>query len=279
MDYGKGNRKEEEMKRWEDSDSSCSSDSSEGHIILGKNIPRPTTTCMSAAQGGKKKKKKEPAAATICSAPCLSSSSQINQLIGMPGYDPNRIPASVFSGRPSNPMDWSLASNDSLFSIHMGNFSFSGDQALAALARSGEKQKSSSNPVPPSVRDPDTFEEMKPELTDKNMKQGEVSDDEGGGDEEIREEEGDEVIEPGSDDGSEISAETNRQEDEEGDDDEQQMQEQGGENEIVEEEDDDEVNEKKPTNPSDVTHSTSISCRSDTSNNSNCSFAFPVYVV
>ncbi|KAK6129142.1 hypothetical protein DH2020_037120 [Rehmannia glutinosa] len=37
-----------------------------------------------------------------------------------PGYDPNRIPASVFSTKASNPADWSVASNESLFSIHMG---------------------------------------------------------------------------------------------------------------------------------------------------------------
>lgn len=44
------------------------------------------------------------------------------------GFDPNRIPASVFSGKPANGSEWSVASNDSLFSIHMGNSSFPKDQ-------------------------------------------------------------------------------------------------------------------------------------------------------
>ncbi|XP_047336030.1 uncharacterized protein LOC124939614 [Impatiens glandulifera] len=35
-------------------------------------------------------------------------------------YNPERIPASVFSNKPSNQTDWSIASNESLFSIGMG---------------------------------------------------------------------------------------------------------------------------------------------------------------
>ncbi|CAN4082692.1 unnamed protein product [Withania somnifera] len=54
-----------------------------------------------------------------------------------PGYDPNRIPASIFSSKPNNGMEWSTASNESLFSIHMGNNSFSRDQ-LNMMYRSGE---------------------------------------------------------------------------------------------------------------------------------------------
>ncbi|XWS44401.1 hypothetical protein CRYUN_Cryun15aG0042000 [Craigia yunnanensis] len=53
------------------------------------------------------------------------------------GYLPNRIPSSVFSGKPATPMDWSTASNESLFSIHVGNGSFSKDQ-LFMLYKSGE---------------------------------------------------------------------------------------------------------------------------------------------
>lgn len=51
------------------------------------------------------------------------------------GYDPNRIPASVFS--TSSPGDWSGASNESLFSIQMGNNSFSKDYAIL-FGKSGE---------------------------------------------------------------------------------------------------------------------------------------------
>ncbi|KAH6791222.1 hypothetical protein C2S51_006228 [Perilla frutescens var. frutescens] len=48
------------------------------------------------------------------------------------GYDPDRIPASVFSSKTTN--EWSMASNDSLFSIHMGNNSI----ACRDEVRSGE---------------------------------------------------------------------------------------------------------------------------------------------
>ncbi|XP_049381884.1 uncharacterized protein LOC125846493 [Solanum stenotomum] len=55
-----------------------------------------------------------------------------------PGYDPNRIPSSIFSSKPnSSGMEWSTASNESLFSIHMGNNSFSRDQ-FNMMYRSGE---------------------------------------------------------------------------------------------------------------------------------------------
>ncbi|KAE9449338.1 hypothetical protein C3L33_18748, partial [Rhododendron williamsianum] len=56
------------------------------------------------------------------------------QTMGRPGtgsgYDPNRIPTSIFASKPANPMEWSVASNESLFSIHMGNNSFSKDNAI-----------------------------------------------------------------------------------------------------------------------------------------------------
>lgn len=45
-------------------------------------------------------------------------------------YDPDRIPASVFGSRPSSAMEWSAASNDSLFSLNIGNSSFSREQFL-----------------------------------------------------------------------------------------------------------------------------------------------------
>ncbi|CAI9752744.1 unnamed protein product [Fraxinus pennsylvanica] len=60
------------------------------------------------------------------------------QTMGRPaGYDPNRIPSSVFSPKPTSAMAWSVTSNESLFSIHMGNNSFSRDQAIL-LGKSGE---------------------------------------------------------------------------------------------------------------------------------------------
>ncbi|KAL5987863.1 hypothetical protein ACLOJK_035619 [Asimina triloba] len=49
-----------------------------------------------------------------------------------------RIPSSVFERTKSNaPMEWSVASNESLFSIHVGNSSFSRDHVFL-MGRSGE---------------------------------------------------------------------------------------------------------------------------------------------
>lgn len=51
----------------------------------------------------------------------------------MDGYDPNRIPASVFSTKTtgtSSQAEWSASSNESLFSIPMGNNSFSNDYVI-----------------------------------------------------------------------------------------------------------------------------------------------------
>ncbi|KAL3624054.1 hypothetical protein CASFOL_032870 [Castilleja foliolosa] len=66
------------------------------------------------------------------------------------GYDPNRIPASIFSTKPSNPDGWSVASNESLFSIQMGNNSFSLDNPIL-YAKSGELKRldeSNGSPLP-----------------------------------------------------------------------------------------------------------------------------------
>ncbi|KAL6529300.1 hypothetical protein OROGR_014923 [Orobanche gracilis] len=66
------------------------------------------------------------------------------------GFDPNRIPISVFS-KSSTPTEWSVASNDSLFSIHIGESSFSRDHVLKIdldllksreILKSGELSKS-----------------------------------------------------------------------------------------------------------------------------------------
>ncbi|KAG6396118.1 hypothetical protein SASPL_142258 [Salvia splendens] len=69
------------------------------------------------------------------------------QTMGHPSdYDPARIPASVFSSKPVNASDWSVASTDSLFSIHGGNTSFAKDQfrseELARLEESSNGQSS-----------------------------------------------------------------------------------------------------------------------------------------
>ncbi|KAK2663376.1 hypothetical protein Ddye_001950 [Dipteronia dyeriana] len=52
--------------------------------------------------------------------------------------DPNRIPAHVFDrSKSSAPVEWSTCSNESLFSIHMGNMSFTRDH-VNWIGKSGE---------------------------------------------------------------------------------------------------------------------------------------------
>ncbi|XP_039023722.1 uncharacterized protein LOC120156475 [Hibiscus syriacus] len=47
------------------------------------------------------------------------------------GLDPYRVPSSVFDrSKSTNPASWSIASNESLFSIQIGNTSFSREQFL-----------------------------------------------------------------------------------------------------------------------------------------------------
>ncbi|KAJ7943339.1 RNA-binding protein with serine-rich domain like [Quillaja saponaria] len=80
------------------------------------------------------------------------------------GYDPHRIPSSVFERSKSlTPMEWSIASNESLFSIYVGNNSFSTDHVLmlGEFEKSGELTKSGElimmNPAPAvSMVDTDT---------------------------------------------------------------------------------------------------------------------------
>uniref|UniRef100_A0A6N2MZR5 Uncharacterized protein n=1 Tax=Salix viminalis TaxID=40686 RepID=A0A6N2MZR5_SALVM len=73
----------------------------------------------------------------VISTQVLPPPSLQRHVMGQPGaYDPNRIPSSIFS-KPSNPAEWSVASNESLFSIYMGNGSFSRDHVFM-LYKSGE---------------------------------------------------------------------------------------------------------------------------------------------
>ncbi|XP_059642243.1 uncharacterized protein LOC132284177 isoform X2 [Cornus florida] len=60
----------------------------------------------------------------------------VSTVMERPGDSKYRIPSSVFARTKSTtPMEWSVASNESLFSIHMGNMSFSRDPMFL---RSGE---------------------------------------------------------------------------------------------------------------------------------------------
>lgn len=48
------------------------------------------------------------------------------------GYEPDRIPPSVFASTMTPKQEWSIQSNESLFSIHMG------DQSFSKMYKSGE---------------------------------------------------------------------------------------------------------------------------------------------
>lgn len=75
-------------------------------------------------------------------SPIQSPPIQVMEKTG--GYDPHRIPDSVFGRSSSAAMDWSVASNESLFSLHLGNNSFSREQFLmmsGELYKSGELSK------------------------------------------------------------------------------------------------------------------------------------------
>ncbi|XP_019454756.1 PREDICTED: uncharacterized protein LOC109355924 [Lupinus angustifolius] len=57
------------------------------------------------------------------------------------GFDPARIPSAVFDIN-TNPLEWSLASNESLFSLHVGDNSFSRDHVFGEVCMSPEFTKS-----------------------------------------------------------------------------------------------------------------------------------------
>ncbi|XP_019428822.1 PREDICTED: uncharacterized serine-rich protein C215.13-like isoform X2 [Lupinus angustifolius] len=58
------------------------------------------------------------------------------------GYDPVRIPSAVFD-RNTNPLEWSAASNDSLFSLHIEDNSFSREHTFGEVSISPKLTKSS----------------------------------------------------------------------------------------------------------------------------------------
>ncbi|KAM7267269.1 hypothetical protein ACFE04_009435 [Oxalis oulophora] len=115
---------------------SSSSGSSSDHIILEKD----------ALRAKRPEDEVERALSSSSHAGANNSSSGSgsqakNTLMEQPGYDPNRIPSSVFGSKPAGgTMEWSVASNESLFSIQMGNTSFSRDH-VSMLYKSGELMK------------------------------------------------------------------------------------------------------------------------------------------
>ncbi|KAL3526594.1 hypothetical protein ACH5RR_011250 [Cinchona calisaya] len=96
------------------------------------------------------------------------------------GYDPNRIPSSIFSNKPATPMDWSVTSNESLFSIHMGNNSFSRDftrlhedwsNSPSILTSAASESKSQElNNFPPNL--PPVNEAAAKSRTNMNVREG-----------------------------------------------------------------------------------------------------------
>ncbi|CAN0857797.1 hypothetical protein LINGRAHAP2_LOCUS6927 [Linum grandiflorum] len=74
------------------------------------------------------------------------------------GYDPNRIPSGVFTSKSGKGIDWSTTSNESLFSIYMGNNNSFSKEQIAMMNKSGElpiltDEELSSN-VPPAPATP-----------------------------------------------------------------------------------------------------------------------------
>ncbi|KAH7839976.1 hypothetical protein Vadar_010854 [Vaccinium darrowii] len=93
-------------------------------------------------------------------SPSVTESPPVQLMERPSGFDPNRIPPSVFARKTPSPMDWSVTSNESLFSIQIGNKSFSRDcvpKSTGELHKTGELETSrnpytsdiSFSPTPP----------------------------------------------------------------------------------------------------------------------------------
>ncbi|KAG7575653.1 hypothetical protein ISN45_Aa03g001270 [Arabidopsis thaliana x Arabidopsis arenosa] len=236
--------------------SSITSASSDGHFDI-RHFPLPKPS-LSASEAQKLRESHQAYNSSVSSYTSSSwSSNHQNHLVDLPGYDPSRIPSSVFSSKPGNLTEWSLASNESLFSIHDGNFSISTALRLAEIPKFEETVQEIteintvplSPPLPPVKK---TNESEKETISEEKPYQVENSDSEI----DDNEEEEEKMSEVESDDEHEdmIEAEV-----------------------LVEKEVIETVKENKPEDSNSiVSHSPSISCRSDTSNNSIGSFAFPL---
>ncbi|CAN8260695.1 unnamed protein product [Cochlearia groenlandica] len=218
------------------SSSRCSSitsnSSAEGHFDI-RHFPLPKPTTLSASEAHKQR--------------------ETHQACNLPVYDPNRIPSSVFSNKPANSAEWSIASNESLFSIHDGTFCIptKEDHGLAKEEQEPVHEITEINPVKIPT------EPGKETITENKQNRDEI-----GGEEEI----------------IELEREDKHNEEEEEEEEEEDMMETEVLAEIetgkVVEED---VKENKQEDTiSIVSHSPTASCRSDISNNSISSFAFPL---
>lgn len=245
--------------------SSITSDSSDGHFDI-RHFPLPKPT-LSAAEAQKQRETHQAYNSSVSSYTGSSwSSVRQNNLADSPGYDPNRIPSSVFSSKQSNSTEWSIASNESLFSIHDGSFDISTreDHGVPSGLRLGEIPRfeepvheiTEIKPVPLPLPPPTFAQVEKPTEPEKEMIPEKKQNDEEESDSEIN-----------HDDQNEESDNEHVEEEEE-----DMFQEKVEKQEEVE---DAKENKTEDTN-STVSYSPTISCRSDTSNNSVCSFAFPV---
>ncbi|XWS23091.1 hypothetical protein CRYUN_Cryun29cG0091800 [Craigia yunnanensis] len=93
---------------------------------------------------------------TVTHASTLTQSPAIQVMDPLEEFNPYRIPSAVFArSKSTTPMDWSIASNESSFSIQVGSNSFSRDHLLSQksgeLFKSGEFIGLSPSPVAPAV--------------------------------------------------------------------------------------------------------------------------------
>ncbi|VVA96133.1 unnamed protein product [Arabis nemorensis] len=240
--------------------SSITSDESDGHFDI-RHFPLPKPP-LSASEAQKQREAHQAYSSSVSSYTSSSwSSVHQNHIADLPGYDPNRIPSSVFSNKAGNSAEWSIASNESLFSIHDVNFTISTTTVrLGEIPRFEEtvREITEIKPVPLPLIDTKPKESEKEKKPDQEEKSHSEIDDK------IIEEL---MTELESDDEHEkekdmiearvlVEVKTEKQE----------------EKEIVEY-----VKENKQEDSHGIlSHSPSISFRSDTSNNSISSFAFPV---
>lgn len=194
-----------------------------------------------------------------------------------PEYNPNRIISRGFFGKPVASIDWSLASNESIYSLHKGNVSLSREHGLIGLAAALKFQKlneldteTETNSVKESLDTKKSDEEI---IKAKN--------------EEHKQEDANEIklsylsepvnqitetnpviyLPPDEESLDAGNSDTESSEEEETEDDVKS----DSESDDEEKELDDDVKEI-------LADDSSICCRSDTSNNSISSFSFPMYI-
>ncbi|KAH7529520.1 hypothetical protein FEM48_Zijuj05G0192700 [Ziziphus jujuba var. spinosa] len=126
-------------------DTNLSSDNSDDDDILDSDLPKNEDSAPPAVLGHHSE---------LSTGSNTETQSPPVQMMERPG-DANtpeyKLPSYVFARTSTTaPMEWSVTSNESLFSIHMGNMSFTGDQ-LYFLGKSGELGKPGDPSVSPLI--------------------------------------------------------------------------------------------------------------------------------